>query len=82
MEPWWLIKDPWRVSRPVVAGVHQIDKEPDPDPHRSEKSDPNPHHTENQDPDQLKVNRRIRLCNCSGDGNDLVNGNFKDGFQD
>jgi hypothetical protein len=36
----------WRVCRPVVADSDHLDKEQDPDPHRSEKLDPDPHYSD------------------------------------
>ncbi len=40
-----------RVFRPVVADLHHLNEEWDPDPYRSEKLDPDPHFSEKLYPD-------------------------------
>jgi hypothetical protein len=53
IEAWRLVIEPWWVCMPVNSGLHQFDKEQDPDqePHQSEKSNP----------DQMKGRIRIRI---------------------
>ncbi len=43
--------EPWRVCRPVVADLHHLDEEQDPDPYLSAKLDPDPHLIAKLDPD-------------------------------
>ncbi len=43
--------EPGRVWRPVVPDSHRCHEDPDPDPHRSDKSDPDPHQSEKRVPD-------------------------------
>jgi hypothetical protein len=43
--------EPGRVWRLVVPDSHGCDEDPDPDPHRSDKSEPDPHQSEKRVPD-------------------------------
>ncbi len=43
--------EPGRVWRPVAPDSHRCDEDPDPDPHRSDKSEQDPHQSEKRVPD-------------------------------
>ncbi len=51
----------WMDCRPVVADLHHIDEEPDPDPNQIENSDPDPHQSE-KSPDPHLSDADPRSC--------------------